>query len=149
MTKYTLRNDTPSHTDITRLRTGQVGGQFWAIYTSCNHQGKDATISFMEQIDLMNRLIAKEPGVFQMARTADEVRQAFQAKRIASLFGVESGQAIESTFSILRLLYQLGVRYMTLTHNCNTPWYEYLSLINKSKIFIGLIKIKWIVLIQH
>ena len=55
-------------------------------------------MSFLEQIDLMNRLIAKEPDVFQMATTADQVRQAFKAKRIASLFGVEGGQAIESTF---------------------------------------------------
>ena len=70
----------------------------------------------------MNRIIEKYPDVFQMARTAADVRQAFAAKRIASLYGVEGGQAIESSFSILRILYQLGVRYMTLTHNCNTPW---------------------------
>jgi len=79
----------------------------------------------MEQIDLMNRIIAQHSDVFQMVTTADGIRQAFQAKRIASLFGVESGQAIESTFSILRLFYQMGARYMTLTHNCNTPWYVY------------------------
>ncbi|UJR21361.1 hypothetical protein I4U23_024453 [Adineta vaga] len=122
LTKYRLKITTPIHTDINRLRKGQVGGQFWSIYTPCEHQGRDATVSFMEQIDLMNRVIAKEPEVFQLTRTAAEVREAFQSKRIASLFGVESGQAIESTFSILRLFYQLGVRYMTLTHNCNTPW---------------------------
>jgi membrane dipeptidase len=78
----------------------------------------------MEQIDVMNRVIAKYPEVFQMARTAEEVRQAFSNKRIASLYGVEGGQAIESSFSILRLFYQMGVRYITLTHNCNNPWYK-------------------------
>ncbi|CAF2405730.1 unnamed protein product [Rotaria sp. Silwood2] len=122
MTQYDRKNNTPSQTDITRLRKGLVGGQFWSIYTSCVHQGKDAIISFMEQIDLMNRIIEKYSDVFQLVKTADEIRQAFQAKRIASLFGVEGGQSIESTFSILRLFYQMGVRYMTLTHNCNTPW---------------------------
>ncbi|CAF3297634.1 unnamed protein product [Rotaria sp. Silwood2] len=122
MKQYQVQPDTPSHTDITRLRQGQVGGQFWSIYTDCTYQGKDATISFLEQIDLMNRIIAKYSDVFQMATTAKEVRQAFAAKRIASLFGIEGGQAIESSFSILRLFYQMGVRYMTLTHNCNIPW---------------------------
>ncbi|CAF4937686.1 unnamed protein product, partial [Rotaria sp. Silwood1] len=136
VTQYQIHNYTPSHTDITRLRQGQVGGQFWSIYTDCQHQGKDALLSFLEQIDLMNRIIAKYSDVFQLAKTAEEVRQTFNAKRIASLFGIEGGQAIESSFSILRLFYQMGVRYMTLTHNCNTPWADQNQVDQINSIFI-------------
>ncbi|CAF3734230.1 unnamed protein product [Rotaria sp. Silwood1] len=108
MTQYKLLDYTPSHTDIIRLRQGKVGAQFWSIYSNCQHQGKDATLSFMEQIDLMNRIIDKYPDVFQLVTTTEEIRQVFHAKRIASLFGIEGGQAIESSLSILRLFYQNG-----------------------------------------
>lgn len=122
ITQYSANLTAPTHTDINRLREGQVGGQFWSIYTSCQHQGKDATVSFLEQIDVMNRVIEKYPNVFKLVKTAAEAREAFKNGYIASLYGIEGGQAIESSFGILRLFYQLGVRYMTLTHNCNNPW---------------------------
>ncbi|CAF2141012.1 unnamed protein product [Rotaria magnacalcarata] len=107
MAQYHLVEYTPSPTDITRLRQRQVGGQFWSIYTDCQHQGKDATLSFMEQIDLMNIIITEYSDVFQLAKTAEEVRQAFNAKRIVSLLNIGGGQAIEGSFSILRLFYQI------------------------------------------
>ncbi len=38
------------------------------------------------------------------------------------MVGIEGGHAINSNFAMLRTLYQMGARYMTLTHSCNNPW---------------------------
>ena len=52
------------------------------------------------------------------------------------MIGVESGHAIGSSIAVLRTIYELGGRYMTLTHSCNTPWYVEKTL--KYQLFHGL-----------
>lgn len=111
-----------THTDLPRLRAGGVGAQFWSVYVPARFTGEQAVIAVLEQIDGVRRMVEAHPDALQLALTADDVEAAWKAGRIASLMGAEGGHAIASSLGVLRGLYALGVRYLTLTHNDNLPW---------------------------
>lgn len=111
-----------THTDLSRLAAGLVGGQFWSVYVPTRLSGADAVTATLEQIDCVHAMVERYSGHLALATTADEVERAFAAGRIASLIGAEGGHSIDCSMGALRMLYALGVRYLTLTHNDNTPW---------------------------
>ena len=110
------------HTDLARLDAGGVGGQFWSVYVPTELQGDAAVSATLEQIDCVNALAARYPERLRLVRTADEVEAARAEGKIASLMGAEGGHSINCSLATLRAFYDLGVRYLTLTHNDNTPW---------------------------
>ncbi len=111
-------------TDIPKLRTGQVGAQFWAAYVPVTtiHGGEHPAVYALEQIDLAHRLCHKYPQTFADAVTAADIERNFRAGRISCLIGIEGGHAIENSLGALRMFYRLGVRYMTLTHWETIDW---------------------------
>ncbi|MFD5147831.1 dipeptidase [Streptomyces sp. NPDC058401] len=110
------------HTDIPRLRAGGVGAQFWSVYVRSDYAGDEAVSATLEQIDVVAQLIDRYPHDLVRALTADDMEAARAQGRIASLMGAEGGHSINNSLATLRALHQLGVRYMTLTHNDTIDW---------------------------
>jgi membrane dipeptidase len=111
------------HTDIRRLRQGGVGAQFWSVFVPAEtSKQRTALHDVLEQIDLVHRMVRRYPETFEIARTVDDIERIHKDGKIASLIGVEGGHAIENSLGVLRILYSLGARYMTLTHSDTLDW---------------------------
>ncbi|UQA95075.1 dipeptidase [Streptomyces halobius] len=114
--------DTSVRTDIPRLRAGRVGGQFWSLQVPSDLPGEQAVGATLEQIDLVHTLVRTHPRALRLALTADDLTEARNHGRIASLLGSAGGHAIDSSLSVLRAFHRLGVRALALTADRNTPW---------------------------
>ncbi len=119
---YDLRTHTPGHTDLERLKAGQVGAQFWSIYVPGEVKDSGYAKIQLEQFDIARRTIARYPDRLALALTAADIEREFKRGRIASLLGMEGGHVIENSLGALRAYYELGARYLTLTHNVTLDW---------------------------
>ena len=119
---YGLQGTTRGQTDIARLRVGMVGAQFWSVYVDMESVEVGAARVQLEQIDIARQFIREYPEVFELALTTSDVDRIFRSGKIGSVLGMEGGHVIENSLGALRAYFDLGARYMTLTHGGNTDW---------------------------
>lgn len=111
------------HTDIPKLKKSGLKAQFWSVYVPAETDASgDALVKTLEQVDIAHAMFKRYPEVFEQARTADDVERIAKTGKIASMLGVEGGYSMQGSLPILKKFHELGVRYMTLTHNKNIFW---------------------------
>ncbi len=111
------------HTDIPRLKEGGIGAQFWSVWVPVSLGYEDAALlTTIEQISLVKKMEETYPSHFERALSVADIRRIHKEGKIASLVGVEGGHCIENSISNLNHLFDLGARYMTLTHSDSLEW---------------------------
>lgn len=109
-------------TDLPRLAAGGLGGQFWSVYVPSDLPPNEAVTQTLVQLDALFELVRGHGDRMELARTADDVERIAASGKVASLIGVEGGHSIGGSLAVLRVLARLGMRYLTLTHDGDTPW---------------------------
>lgn len=109
--------------DIPRMREGGITGMFFA--SNPNSRALTPLESIRRallEMDAVRQEVSRHPSELVLAETADDIERAKHQGKIAILIGIEGGHVIDSSPAVLRSLYALGARYMTLTHFTHTPW---------------------------
>ncbi|KAK4864005.1 hypothetical protein LT330_010215 [Penicillium expansum] len=129
-TEAFVKGKFPGHVDIPRLKQGRVGGTFWSVFVPCPENGTDfsdenyaaSVRETMEQVDIMSRVQQAYPKVFSSPPNGTTAMSAFREGKIISPLGIEGLHSIGNSLAHLRIFYDLGVSYATLTHNCHNRY---------------------------
>jgi membrane dipeptidase len=140
-----MRGDDPNaktktHTDLRRMKAGGLGAEFFAVYVGKEFVGKKpsegggAARRALDVIDVVKEQIRRHPESLEAASTSADIRRIVKSGKIAALMGIEGGHAIEDSLPALRMFYNLGVRYMTLTHTNTNDWADSEGDINNPSV---------------
>ena len=105
------------HIDLRKLQKGDYMLQCFAAFINLGNKEENPLVTALEEFDQFYRLLETHPQEIAQVRTWADLEANREAGRISALLTVEEGGCCLGNLSILRMLYQLGVRIMTLTWN--------------------------------
>jgi membrane dipeptidase len=109
-----------THSDLNRMFKAGIDVQVFSIW--CDGTQTNPYAFANREIDTLYAWIKRNPGKMMLVKNSDELMQAVQQHKLASMIGVEGGHMMEDDLNKLDSLYARGTRYMTLTWNNNTSW---------------------------
>lgn len=104
------------HLDLPRLKVGGVKVQFFAAFISPEYKHAPLRRA-LKLIDSFLREMTENQNDVKHVKNLNDIDQACSSGKVAALLTVEGGECLEGRTGVLRLLYKLGVRALTLTWN--------------------------------
>lgn len=106
---------------LPKMREGGLDAAFFVVYVGQGERTPDgyaqahadATAKFGAIHRMADTLYPEE---IALAYRADDVQRIHDAGKLVAAIGIENGYAIGRDLSLLRVYYDLGARYVTLTH---------------------------------
>jgi membrane dipeptidase len=116
--KRTLeKKSTTGHLDIPRMKEGGVGVQFFAVFIEDIYKPDRSLKRTLQLIDCFYREIEKNQDDISLVTNYNQIKEVNRAGKIAAILSIEGGEALEGDLGVLRVLYKLGIRLLTLTWN--------------------------------
>jgi len=105
------------HLDIPRLKEGGVNIQVFAVFIEDIYKPDKSLKRSLQLIDYFFSEIEKNQDKISLVTNYNQIKEVNKAGKIAAILSIEGGEALEGDLAVLRALYKLGVRLLTLTWN--------------------------------
>ncbi|MBD2704660.1 dipeptidase [Spirosoma sp. BT702] len=112
-----------SQIDFPRMKQGGMDAMFFAVYTSqgprTDSGHADAKRNALNQFSLIHQALKKHADKAELATSPADAYRIQKRNKRAVFIGMENGYPIGNDLSLLKTYYDLGCRYITLTHFAN------------------------------
>ena len=105
------------HLDIPRMKEGGINVQFFAVFIEAIYKPHQSLKRTLQLIDCIDREVEKNQNDIYLVTNYKQIKEVTDSGKIAIILSIEGGEALEGDLGVLRMLYRLGVRLLTLTWN--------------------------------
>lgn len=104
------------HIDLEKMQKGDYLLQNFAMFVFLGRE-KDPLVNVLEMIDVYNRAMAENADIIGPVLNYEDIEKNRAAGKLSGMLTIEEGAVLKGNPYVVRSLYRLGVRMLTLTWN--------------------------------